>query len=450
MISSSSCYGWFSPAINYLLDPESPEPMTESQISWLIAITSVGEIFGSLTAGVMSDKWGRKTCILLTGPIFFLSWIVVVFTKSYVVFLFVRIAQGIAVSTVFAVVPVYLGEISSPSKRGRITALFSIGWFLGFLLEYCLGTFLSYKDFTLLTASVPLIYTILIPFQPESPYYFIIKRKEAKATATLEYLRKNSSESSIERELQDIKSSIAKDLENKCSWKNVVATSADRRALFIVLIIGFTRIGSGEIALITYSTNLFFVAGTSFLSPNVLTIIVGLALLLGGLVNSIIVNSFGRRPLIFISCIGCFISVLIVGIFFFLKQETNIDVSFFSLIVPLGVITYCIFNVIGLFPVTIAYTFELFTSKTRSKGASISTINSTLSASLTVKLHQIINDYFGLYTVFWYYSTICLLGGVLLFYLAPETKEKTLTQIRSELFNVRKRKNVTNKIRLNI
>lgn len=440
MICSAHVYGWLTTTINYLLDPKSPEPMTESQVSWIISITSVGELLGGLTAGVLSDKWGRKICILLTGPIFVFTWVIVIFTKSYVVLLVIRVLQGIAGATAYTVTPVYLGEIASPSIRGRITGLLPIFYFVGNFIEYCLNALFSHTQLTVFNAAVPLLFTILFAFQPESPYYLVFKGKESEAAATLEYLRINHSQDDILCELEEIKNSVAEDIENTYSWKDVVATDTDRRALLILILVGVIQVYSGFLTLTSYATHLFVLSRTNFMSPDIFTIILGLAMLLGGLVNSCIVDSFGRRPLLFISCFGSFFSLLIVGISFYLNLRTTIDISFYSWAVPLGVIMYCIFMVIGIIPIILTYTFELFTTKTRGKAASISTINITVGSFVCVNLYQTIIDYCGFFAVFWYFAFICLTGGILLFYFAPETKGKSLIQIRAEMLNVRNRK----------
>lgn len=417
--------------------------MTETQLSWIISTISIGELLGAIPAGMLSDKWGRKPFLLLTGPMYFLSWIVIFFSKSYVVFLIVRLVQGLAVSIVFTVLPVYLGEIASPSQRGRMAGIFSIGWFLGFFLEYCLGAFLLQTTFTLVTVAIPFIFTILFAFQPESPYYLVIKERYSEAASVLKYLRADSLQCHIGYELEEIKTSVARDLAVKCSWKDVVDTAADRRALLVVLVMGFTRLYSGVMPLLTYCTQLFYISDITVLSPNVLTIILGLAMFLGGLVNTSLVDSVGRRPLINFSCIGSFFCLIIVGIFFFVKQKTSIDVSSFGWIVPLGVIIYCIFSVVGLFPVSIVYTSELFTNKTRGKSSSISTIQLTVGYFVSIKLYQIIIDYYGYFAVFWFFSLMCLLGGVILYCIAPETKGKSLFEIRAEVSNTRKTEHVT-------
>lgn len=439
VIASASCFGWVAPIMDDILNPKSDIHETNSQVSWMVSILEIGGLIGCIPGGLMADSLGRKTCLLLTGPAYLVTWLFIIFWKSYAVLCVMRVLQGFIMSIVFIVVPLYLGEITCPSIRGSITGLYSMAWFIGYILEYCVGPFVSYMTFTAFTATISVIFTVFFVYQPETPHYLIMKGKNSEAKDSLEWLRSGSSMESISKELEEIEGSIKADFENQSSWNDVIATPEDRRSLLILLIIGAVRILSGALVLMSYSTNLFYETGSSFLSPDLLTIIMGFAMTVGGFVNSAVVDSLGRRPLIIISCIGSFFSLLIVGIYFYVQRKFSIDVSPFSWTVPLGVILYCVFSVMGLYPIAMTYTSELFTTKTRGKAASISTINLNICAFICVRGYQILGDSYGLFTVFWFFALVCLVGGILLYFLAPETKGQTFTQIRADILHVRKK-----------
>lgn len=443
VVSAAGCFGWVAPVMNHLLDPKSDLYMTSSQLSWMIVIPEIGDLLVSIPAGTISDKWGRKPIILISGPMLIAGWIVIIFTKSYTVICLVRVLQGVAIGIVFSIVPTYMGEISSPSKRGSITGLFSSAWFLGYLLEYCIGPFVTYSMFTAVTAFVPAIFTAMFSYQPESPYYLLMKGKDTEAEESLAWLRKGNTENEIKSEFEDIKQSVKESMKNKTSLKDVIATPVDRRALFIVLLIGSVRILSGGFAIMSYSTHLFSETAPSSLSPDLLTIVMGFSLFLGGFINTAIVDVLGRRPLIFISSIGSFFCLLAVTIYFYIQTKLYARLSNYSWIVPLAIISYSVFSVVGLYPVSMTYTSELFTTKTRGRAASICSINLTIVSFICIKLYQIVADSFGLFAVFLFYTLVSLIGTVLLYIFAPETKGKSFSQIREELTNILNKKKNT-------
>lgn len=51
----------------------------------------------------------------------------------------------------------------------------------------------------------PAFFFLMIPFIPESPYYFILKGDEEKALKSLKILRKGWAKKDVERELELIK-----------------------------------------------------------------------------------------------------------------------------------------------------------------------------------------------------------------------------------------------------
>uniref|UniRef100_A0A1B6E2A8 Major facilitator superfamily (MFS) profile domain-containing protein n=1 Tax=Clastoptera arizonana TaxID=38151 RepID=A0A1B6E2A8_9HEMI len=437
VIASAGCFGWMTPIMSYLRDPNNDIYMTSEQVAFMIAVLEVGETPSCIPTGILADKIGRKACILLSGPIYAVTWLVILFTTNYVIICAMRVLQGFAMALVFAVVPLYLGEISSPANRGSLTGLFSVAWFFGYLLQYCVGPYVSYFIFTLLTTMVPVVFTVVFIFQPESPHYLLSKNKLDKAEKALTWLRKGEPEELIRSELEEMNDTVQKELNSKPSWNDVIETPADRQSLFILFIIGTTRILSGAIAIMSYSTALFEQAGwSSFLSPDDLTIIMGVAFLIGGVINAAVVDSLGRRPVIFISCLGSALSLFIVGLYFFMKKS-QVDVTAYSWTVPLGVIIYCIFSVVGLYPVSMTYTSELFTTKTRGMAAALSTMNLSIGGFLCIELYQLVGDNYGLEYVFWFFAIVCIVGCVVLYFVAPETKGKTFSQIRDEIINVK-------------
>ncbi|NEU35740.1 sugar porter family MFS transporter, partial [bacterium LRH843] len=74
-----------------------------------------------------------------------ISWCIILSVKSAYTFYIARLLQGYAVSVVFTVCPMYLSEIASVEARGRITALVQVMWYLGILLQFCTGSYLSYE-----------------------------------------------------------------------------------------------------------------------------------------------------------------------------------------------------------------------------------------------------------------------------------------------------------------
>ena len=57
----------------------------------------------------------------------------------------------------FTVLPMYLAEISEPSRRGALGSYFQLMWYCGFLFEYVLGAIFSYDGLTYFSIGPPVV-----------------------------------------------------------------------------------------------------------------------------------------------------------------------------------------------------------------------------------------------------------------------------------------------------
>lgn len=81
---------------------------------------------------------------------------------------------------------------------------------------------------------------------------------------------------------------------------------------------------SGVNAITFYAVDIFNQSGTK-MDPNTATIILGLIRFLFTIVACIMLRRMGRRPLSFISGIGCSISMLIMGFYLYYKKQCDLE-----------------------------------------------------------------------------------------------------------------------------
>lgn len=113
---------------------------------WEGLVTSAvlfGAAVGSFTGGRLSDRYGRRKCIILMASIFFLSRFGCVFAPSAEIMVAFRFILGLAVGGVSVTVPTYLAEMAPMEVRGRYIAqnelMIVTGQFLAFLINAILG-----------------------------------------------------------------------------------------------------------------------------------------------------------------------------------------------------------------------------------------------------------------------------------------------------------------------
>jgi len=110
---------WMSPAMPMLLSADSKIKMTADQGSWVGSLIAIGAIFGSIPAGRTADLIGRKPVIAFLPLPFITSWLLIYFAKDVWHLYVARLIAGTCLGGITATVPMYIGEISEKSIRGK-------------------------------------------------------------------------------------------------------------------------------------------------------------------------------------------------------------------------------------------------------------------------------------------------------------------------------------------
>lgn len=433
MVAGTS-YGWITPILVPLLSADSEIPMTPDQSSWIVSFVELGDLFSPVPAGYLVNTWGRKTLLLYTAPMYIVSWLLVLATRSVPFLYVVRILQGFAMGVIYTVLPMYLGEISQPSLRGSVSTFFEGMWCVGILFEYCVGPYVSYQTLAYASLAVPIVFLISFVFVPESPYYLIMVGKFDDAEKSLSWLRGTTQHAVISEELQEIKDSVEEEMKNSgSSWKELFATSVDIRIFIIVQVVTVTKFMSGIAAVLSYSSQTFAATSLSFLTADQFTIAMGFLILLSTLIATATADKMGRRPLLLISSIGCAVFELLASLYYYLDEKTDVEMSGFGWVAFATISSYCVIFSLGIGPLVPTLQGELFPSNTRGIGSGVTTITDTVTSLICMKLYQMLSDSVGIYVNYLMYATFSLFGAIVIYFIVPETKGKSLAEIQDHL-----------------
>lgn len=117
--------GWSTPTIPKFND-EDPLKVTTDEIAWIVNLMYVGVGIGSLVPFILMDNIGRKGTLLVTTIPKIISWLFIGLSTS-VPFIYIgRIFAGIGCGITYAVMPMYLGEISSKQSRGPLGTMSAV------------------------------------------------------------------------------------------------------------------------------------------------------------------------------------------------------------------------------------------------------------------------------------------------------------------------------------
>lgn len=130
-------------ALNSFREEFGLDKMTSSHadyiISNIISVFHAGCFFGALFSYPFSYYWGRRISLIIAAVTITVGSAIMLAasSKNGLAPIYVgRVLAGLAVGFSTNLTPVYLSEISPPAIRGRIIALYEIGWRVGDLVGF--------------------------------------------------------------------------------------------------------------------------------------------------------------------------------------------------------------------------------------------------------------------------------------------------------------------------
>ncbi|EFN60596.1 Solute carrier family 2, facilitated glucose transporter member 8 [Camponotus floridanus] len=426
---------WTSPVLPNLEQDGGPlgSKITSEQSSWIASLMALGTIPGSFIAGYLGERWGRKRTALFAVVPFSIGWALVA-TASHVAQLYVaRLIFGFALGIPFTILPMYCGEIAETSIRGALGSFLQLFITIGLLYSYAIGPFVSYTVFWILCAILPVLFFVCFVMMPESPYFLLSKGRREEAIATLAKLR-SKSEGAVQKEADEMQAIIDEAFRDQVSISDLFKVKANLKALIYTCALASFQQLTGINVVLFYMQSIFIAAGTSIPTEQA-PIIIGVVQVIASAITPFVVDKAGRRMLLVFSGIGETISLIALGLYFYLKEVQHADdvVAQISWLPIVALIIYISTYSVGWGPLPWAVMGEMFASNVKAKASGITVSVCWFLAFLATKFSKNLETAFGNYVLFWMFGAFCILSILFTVFLLPETKGKSLKQIQNEL-----------------
>ncbi|XP_044733223.1 facilitated trehalose transporter Tret1-like [Chrysoperla carnea] len=424
-------WGWPGPTFMKMTSPTFPLHVTEFELTWMASIISLASITGPFLGATLVDIIGRKKVLLLLAFPFLFEWILLYYSDETLIVVYIaRIMAGLSIGVALSVVPVYLGEISSPNIRGKLSNLISIQIHLGVLFSYVIGPYVSLKLSSIISAIFPVIYFIIFVFMPETPYFFIMKGDRINAIRSLQKLRGELY--NCEMEINRITENILAYENSKIKLRDLYRIPLYRKVMSIILLLFTAQHLAGSSFILAFCPTVLANINAP-ISTSVSTVLFAFVYLLSTIIVGFLVDRFGRKILLLVSCFGTAVPLFAIGVYFLLRDVYEMDLTSYTLIPTIGLIIFPLAHGIGLGSVPFIMQGELFPSNIKTTASLIATLIGSIYAFSVLTLYHPVRDLFGLHTVFFIFCGSCLIGSLFIIRYVPETKNKTLEQIQDEL-----------------
>jgi SP family galactose:H+ symporter-like MFS transporter len=389
----------------------------------VVSAVLIGAVIGAILGGPIADRLGRRRSLLLAAAIFALGALGTAFSPSVTLLIAGRVVVGVAIGAASFIAPMYISEVSPNKIRGRLVALNQIaltsGIVIAYLVDYALSNVQGWRWMLGLAAIPAMALGVGMIFMPNSPRWLIAKNDNTKAN---EVLKKIRSQGDVEGELKEIQLSLQKQTGGWTELKSPLI----RPALVVGIGLAIFQQITGINTVIYYAPTIFQYAGFESASAAILaTVGVGVINVLLTVVAMQLLDRVGRRPLLLAGLIGMVISLLVLGVAFWLPTQGQIV----GWIAAISLAAYVGSFAIGLGPVFWLLISEIYPLSVRGLAMSIATVANWGSNLIVALTFLTLVGALGRPGVFWLYGLIGMGAWVFAHSLVPETRGKSLEEI---------------------
>lgn len=311
----------------------------------------------------------------------------------------------------------------------------------GILLGFILSSMFGYLVLPYVSLATIAFYLIVFVLFPESPEFLMMKMRNKDAEKSFKFYKGVSRNKSMPDDLQltydQLIEVVTKQNETQQS-KGVNLGDFQSKAvrlgfLYSVVLITFVNF-CGAFVIMNYLTFLFKEASIE-IDIYVCTILVGVIQIGGSYLPLLLVDRFGRRPLLMVSAFGTGLSIGICGIYYYLLtipsySDLLLNFQWLPLITLSSFVLLCNMGVVALPFFTIS---ELLPTNLRGFVTTVCVSFSWLLAFLLLQFFQFFLALIGIYVIMGFFAFCCFIEVIFVYYFLPETKGITYHEIQCKL-----------------
>ncbi|KAG7170347.1 Facilitated trehalose transporter Tret1-2-like 5 [Homarus americanus] len=399
--------GYSSPTGPHLLSNSTGESLqlSQTEYNWFSSSVNLGAAAGGLVGGLCINTLGRRGTMLASVLPYLAGWVLVGCAQNFAMILLGRLITGMCMGVTCVAVPTFIAEFSSANIRGTLGSGFQLMITVGVLYVYGLAPAVGNFRWLAVSCSFPIVlHMIMVYFTHESPSYLISKGRHEQAATALQYYR--GKHYNIEKELRQLQSYLEETQERKRSLADIMRPY-NLRPFMICLMLLLSSQLCGVTPVIFNMGIIFKDAGVG-LSEEVSEVVVSVVqvAVTGG--ASLLMDRAGRRIMLLLSAAIMAVSIVSLGVYFYLKEQDSVWAAETLDWLPLtSLILFITAFSLGFGPVPWLM-FAAF-----------------CITLVFVPLQTAMGDY----GVYWLFGGVCLLALVFTFLLVPETNGKTLQEI---------------------
>jgi sugar porter (SP) family MFS transporter len=354
------------------------------------ALFFLGACLGALAVGPLADKIGRRWSLIIASIISIIGGALTAGSVHVAMLIAVRIIQGAGLGSLATIVPIYLAEASTPSKRGMLTGLHGFFLVCGYNMSAWVGFGCFFSSNLTFGWRGPLAFTCIPPsvlligcyWVPESPRWLITADRVPEAWEILRKLHHDPhdpEEVAAHEEFYQMREQIELEAQNASGYAAILRTPAYRKRVFLSCFVQYAANATGALVINYYSVIIYTNLGLKGYMPLLMYCIYTLIGATGNLFSLLTIDKTGRRPALLTGFIGCGICVVLEAAMIGRFVEGSGESIAGQKVAIVAVMFFVFFYGVFIDAASFIYSAEILPTNIRSSGVAMATTTYFLS-----------------------------------------------------------------------
>lgn len=428
--------GWSSWALTKRPMSDTPAGwMTRSDHAWAVAVFDLANVLCAWPSGLLSDRIGRKGCLLVIGVTLSGSFGVLFAPSRWAVFA-ARSLAGVAKSLALCTTPAFLAEISTNEARGKLNVTVASFDSLGMLVAMTAGPRCPYAVMNGLSFVVALGVLAAVCRVPETPVFLLSRGRPLDARLSREWYLPGDTAELHDEQMDHLRRSVDEDMSSPDTFYELFADGGNLVALALVLGAVVAQRGGGITCVLSYTTTTLPADGP--VNPHNVAAAFAVVRLAFTAFAASLIDRYGRRPLLIGSHLSC-AAVSAAYAWFLYCAAADDGTGSLSPSVFVGwalcscVVLFVAVYSLGAGSVPGALLGEMFPTNVKSRAVTVINVVASLCSFTATAAYLRVTDAFGVHVMYVVFCVVNASWAVCAYLYLFETNGVSLSEIQKTL-----------------
>ncbi|CAK1546802.1 unnamed protein product [Leptosia nina] len=424
--------------------PDSDIKINIHTASWIASCIGIAGFGGFFVSSLLMDTLGRKKAhaiVIIPGII---GWMLIYFARDVTTIVIGRLLGGFAASATVCLGAVVIGEYTSPSNRGMFLNLKTTAVCLGNMVIHVFGHFYHWRTIALIGIVPHAVAFGIIMTWPESPSWLASKNQFEQSEKSFEWLRGTSDKS--RKELDELLHAQKGRLEEKPKTpslrRNVEEffqkfTRRDfLKPLIIVIFSAMLLENCGRHIFPAYALQIISEVTGSKSNSFYYTLAIDIIITTSAFFSSVLVKLMKRRTLLLGTGFAAYAVLMTVCLYLFVAAKGVISPDRTWIPISIFVLYFILAN-LGCTPIPLALLGEVFPLPHRGAGSLAAGFIMSIMLLFPLQITPYLLESIKVYGTFFFFGSLMGISLLVLYFILPETKDRTLQEIEDYFNNGR-------------